>query len=631
MLSKTPTLTIKVVTGEGISPETVRLIFWKIHIFLKMNNQKINKITLKQRQAETALTKATTNFFLLYQIPTQKLFLQFKEVCKDNQTIERMDLWLTTLETIVSWMLKERFLPEPKGPKKQKKMESKKGINQDLLKWKTTKEKKVKIVRPSPLLVTKTMKVFENFILKRKWIQTVEDKGLTFLNPSFSTLVDNLPTLLESVERLDEEGRRIGINLIFSSVCIYRLFKVKTIPDSSTIVGEYDGIPLSGVLDNEFSLESVREWVVDFIKDFNPLKHDIRLTIYSGNASSPNTGASTTRLLDDVAGIIQDERILNAILTISDKFKNGSDFRYFLLTLKENIQIDPDFLKGKIHSRLFHFSANGGKARMIANVDWVTQTALSGIHFLVFAILKTVPSDFTFDHKKGIPYVLKYASEHKTKGYTFYSIDLTAATDRLPVALQARLLRVMLDKLGFPGEIISKAWLEVLDRTFSTLNSGINENRPVKYAVGQGMGIFTSWPALALMHHYIINKIVGVDKERYCLVGDDLLFYGSYEEFQKYLEFMKSIGVTVNQGKTIISESTDKPTIEFARNFIVSGVQIIPIPYGMIFAHNDSKISYETLAFHLSFVFKLKDVFDLSVAFFNEIKSIDFLILAYFF
>jgi hypothetical protein len=119
---------------------------------------------------------------------------------------------------------------------------------------------------------------------------------------------------------------------------------------------------------------------------------------------------------------------------------------------------------------------------------------------------------------------------------------------------------------------------------------------PVRYAVGQGMGIFTSFPVLSLMHHFIVNCVVGIPTDRYCLVGDDLLFYGTPEEYAKYLSFMKSIGVTVNPGKTIESISATKPTIEFARNFIIEGIRINPIPFGMLYAWNDGKITFETLA-----------------------------------
>lgn len=89
---------------------------------------------------------------------------------------------------------------------------------------------------------------------------------------------------------------------------------------------------------------------------------------------------------------------------------------------------------------------------------------------------------------------------------------------------------------------------------------------------------------MALMHHFIINGICKVDTKRYCLVGDDLLFLGTKAEYMKYIHVMTSIGVSVNPLKTISSTNIEKPTIEFARNFVIEGLIINPAPFGVLFA-----------------------------------------------
>lgn len=86
------------------------------------------------------------------------------------------------------------------------------------------------------------------------------------------------------------------------------------------------------------------------------------------------------------------------------------------------------------------------------------------------------------------------------------------------------------------------------------------------------------------MHHYIINALCKVDMDRYCLVGDDLLFFGSQKEYTTYINIMTSIGLKVNPMKTIVSSSNERPTIEFARNFVIDGVRINPAPFGVLFA-----------------------------------------------
>jgi len=89
---------------------------------------------------------------------------------------------------------------------------------------------------------------------------------------------------------------------------------------------------------------------------------------------------------------------------------------------------------------------------------------------------------------------------------------------------------------------------------------------------------------MAFMHHYIINALCKVDSDRYCLVGDDLMFFGSEKEYKRYILIMTEMGLKVNPAKTIISNSSERPTIEFARNFYVDGVRIDPAPFGVLFA-----------------------------------------------
>lgn len=46
------------------------------------------------------------------------------------------------------------------------------------------------------------------------------------------------------------------------------------------------------------------------------------------------------------------------------------------------------------------------------------------------------------------------AYKQRTKGYNFYSIDLSAATDRMPRYLQSLILAQLMNFLGYDGESI---------------------------------------------------------------------------------------------------------------------------------------------------------------------------------
>lgn len=77
-----------------------------------------------------------------------------------------------------------------------------------------------------------------------------------------------------------------------------------------------------------------------------------------------------------------------------------------------------------------------GKIRVFAMVDAWTQWLLYPLHKVIFMILEGIKMDGTFDQLAPLDFLLKSKS--------LYSLDLTAATDRIPVALQKRLLAEML-------------------------------------------------------------------------------------------------------------------------------------------------------------------------------------------
>jgi len=81
------------------------------------------------------------------------------------------------------------------------------------------------------------------------------------------------------------------------------------------------------------------------------------------------------------------------------------------------------------HSRLHCIFEKGNKARVIALGDYFSQSVLYPIHNVLLGILKRIPMDSTFDQDGGADRV-----KALTKGSEpCYSLDLSAATDRLPV------------------------------------------------------------------------------------------------------------------------------------------------------------------------------------------------------
>lgn len=94
--------------------------------------------------------------------------------------------------------------------------------------------------------------------------------------------------------------------------------------------------------------------------------------------------------------------------------------------------------KGR-HSKLHILFEKGVKCRVIAIGDYFSQCVLSPFHELLAGILKTLPNDCTFDQDAGFARVLQLTKVSKE----LYSIDLSKATDRLPLKLQTRLIALL--------------------------------------------------------------------------------------------------------------------------------------------------------------------------------------------
>lgn len=518
-------------------------------------------------------------------------------------------------DKIAQYMLETRF--EPSKPKARK---PKSDISPDLRLFLYDKEqlkKPEQFAPPKFLDIIKFYKLLENFILsrrdRRKEISDLELGSFSEVTPA---IYDSLTKLLFDVKLVDSGDRGNILAIIFSIVCVYRQFQVTPSSTSKTIVAEYSGTrSLEEILNNEFSDYEIDKWL-DTIENLESLKPFLNILMYSGNASSPNSGASGINLLMDAGAIRSDLRLLNAIRNISRCFGNSEAFLLVLDTFGQkqkgkNWFKEFNFETGKrgdpiqqVHSRIVTFSAPGGKQRVIAIVDWATQTALSAIHYSLFKFLTLLSSDRTFDHPSG----LDIFSPDKN---IYHSVDLSAATDRLPRILQARLLARLYSRLGLDGDVIASNWLELMDREFVTKGSAFEkEQKTISYKVGQGMGMFSSWVSLSLTHHYIVNHVCGCNRDNYRLVGDDLILADSSEPFTKYKNFLVEIGMELNDHKTIISDKAPF-NLEFARNYIIDGHKIHPLPIGVAFAWLNGTLPTETIIWAFKSTFKERKAIEL--------------------
>jgi hypothetical protein len=134
-----------------------------------------------------------------------------------------------------------------------------------------------------------------------------------------------------------------------------------------------------------------------------------------------------------------------------------------------------------------------GKVRLFAMVPAWYQMLLHPLHKLMFKILRTIPQDGTFDQ-------LRPLLSHSERFTEAYSLDLTAATDRLPLFIQQEIVKALI------GEPLALAWGSILvDISYHLSSMKYGANELLKYSIGQPMGALSSWASLALTHHFLVQ------------------------------------------------------------------------------------------------------------------------------
>lgn len=87
--------------------------------------------------------------------------------------------------------------------------------------------------------------------------------------------------------------------------------------------------------------------------------------------------------------------------------------------------------------KLVYFPDKENKVRVIAQLDYWSQTVLRPLHFYLLRCLRNIPQDCTFDQGKFKKLV-------GDTGLVHYSVDLTACTDRFPIQFIGQVLKTVL-------------------------------------------------------------------------------------------------------------------------------------------------------------------------------------------
>jgi len=463
---------------------------------------------------------------------------------------------------------------------------------------------------------TFTIKLLKaNSVALQRFIAGTPYKSLREIEPGLPLprLYGGLPSLIPKVDRCSIKAGHLGIIRYWLTMFnIYRLLDAPLKPNLSTITK-----PITG------KCEKVAEFK-DFVTEnfWNILpgtkKADIKTSasyIFQTQKASPNVKNAKLAYFTDLCWwaqspedyeIFKEYSIQSKSFGLFRKFDQSINLLYRLLeegaripvkgtgvhkgdNVQSTIVPGQEHLPNKSKTKMFYYAPSllvtplkggqlclkvepAGKVRVFAIVDIWTQSVLSPLHDSLFSLLRRLPNDGTFDQDQSF----QRAKEKATLVNEAFSIDLSAATDRLPLFLQEHILNVLTGNPDF-----GKAWAKLLvDRGYylpqcpgdkSPLGKlDIPWGEELKYAVGQPMGALSSWAMLALTHHCIVQYAAFKAQVRtvkpwfdgYEILGDDLVIFDD-KVAEQYIAFMEDIGVDTNPSKSI--PSPNKPVCEFAK------------------------------------------------------------------
>lgn len=318
-------------------------------------------------------------------------------------------------------------------------------------------------------------------------------------------------------------------------------------PDHSSIT-----TPLTGEITNSL-LKEIREVIPKWFKPIVTEWEDFHLTTKMG----PNGQALISSTLD--LKYLSKQQLEDILIIAGEKLSQVIDINRRWLSLKDYGKIFKTNDRGSTRNISYVYDPEA-KVRVIAILDYWTQTALENLSKGIFNLLRQFPSDCTFDQGSRL-----WSLKPEDK---FYSMDLSSATDRFPIKVQEFVLGVLI------GEEKAAAWARLMvGQPFRT-----PEGDSLIYSVGQPMGARSSWSTFTLCHHLIVHvaaKRAGKPGffTNYMLLGDDIVI-ADCSVAKHYREIMTSLGVSISNEKTHVS----KDTYEFAKRWIHQGIEITGAP-----------------------------------------------------
>jgi hypothetical protein len=410
-------------------------------------------------------------------------------------------------------------------------------------------------------------------------------------NLPFPRLINGLPHFIGSKDRSAlRAGCPSTIRYWLSLLSVYRVIKTPYKVNLSSITDRW-----TGDINTLYAISEVSKFIIKNNNLNRPISELRAEEVHRLITSGPNCNVAVSAILTDAIAIAKYPEIYDSIKSyclITSSFKlfklldNAIDYMYSLLTKYERLTVKvshsvtsfDDIALGKLSFK----EEAAGKLRVFAIVDIWTQSLFKPLHNSIFRILESLPNDGTLDQEASFSRSLE-----KSKKYNCaYSVDLSSATDRLPIQLQSLIIdHIYQCKIG-------EYWAAILvDRPYivRTDDYGLEPNSCFQYRTGQPMGCLSSWAMLAITHHLIVQtcayRVYGYKHwfDKYEILGDDLVIFDR-KIYEEYILLMADLKVGVNPSKSLISDSLN--SFEFAKRTGIDGIDVSGISWKQLLSEN---------------------------------------------
>jgi len=437
---------------------------------------------------------------------------------------------------------------------------------------------------------------------------------------------DNFPVILNPFRKSLRQGSTVQRRISLSYLRVFEAIQLPVVPNLDTVVK-----PGLGAL----GFETFKKSYSTFLATGNfprSQRGAIKRILEKMNTSPREIGLqySTKRGVKGPTCVTAGKQVLN----ISEELQKTlvsfvSWFGIKPSSLDETINVNREFFKdhddlftpkgghppiGSDLGRLAFIPDKGGKTRLVAIGNYWIQSALRPFHKLLYSMLKELNEDGTFDQTKQSKRVCQASLEGPV-----WSWDLTAATDRFPIVMQ----QCTLENLH---KGIASGWDSILNQmSFEYKGSSY------KYAVGQPMGLYSSWAVFTLTHHYLVQYCAWLEGfqsfNQYAILGDDVAIW-ERKVAMRYSELLSILDLEVSKLKSFVPESLSGPCVaEFAKRIFDKGEEISPlspiqcIDSGNIYTLPEFLYWLEERSFPLEGITpsRLKEEFALPSKYFNEL------------